>query len=375
MAPRPLAERRCLRGGGLSRPCDLGATVIRANEIKAIDFCCGAGGLTRGLLDAGVSVVAGVDNDERLRETYEYNNKPSRFITGDITEVEIDALRSELGIGERDTTLYAACTPCQPFSTLNTAKGDDGRKSLLLEFGKIIEQCPPDFIIVENVPGLHNAFGLDIYRRFMAVLTAQGFHSDSGLLDAKDFGVPQTRKRFILVAARDRQPRLPSATTRESPVTVRECIEKYPPLAAGEQHATLANHAARRLPPHHQRIVAAVPADGGSRSDVADTSILLPCHQRHPKAHKDVFGRMAWDAPSPTLTCRCTDVYCGRFIHPDQDRGISLREAAALQTFGDGYEFFGDSFLERARQIGNAVPVRLAKALGATAIECLQPAG
>ena len=341
--------------------------------IKAIDFCCGAGGLTRGLLDAGVSVVAGLDNDERLRKTYERNNQPSRFIAGDLTEVKIDTLRAELGIGEDDTTLYAACTPCQPFSTLNTAKGEDGRKSLLLEFGKIIAQRPPDFIIVENVPGLHNAFGLDIYQQFMAVLAAQGFRSDSGLLDAKDYGVPQTRKRFILVAAKERQPRLPSATTQGSPLTVRQCIEKYPSLAAGEQDAAFANHAARKLPPHHRRIVAAVPTDGGSRRDVADTSILLPCHQRHPKAHKDVFGRMAWDAPSPTLTCRCTDVYCGRFIHPEQNRGISLREAAALQTFDDGYEFFGGSFLEQARQIGNAVPVRLAKALGAAAIKYLQP--
>ena len=235
-----------------------------------------------------------------------------------------------------------------------------------------IAQRPPDFVIVENVPGLHNAFGLDIYQKFMAMLETHGFRSDSGLLDAKDYGVPQTRKRFILVAAKAREPRLPVPTTKNSPITVRECIEKYPPLDAGEQDAAFANHAARKLPPHHQKIVAAVPTDGGSRRDVADTSILLPCHRRHPKAHKDVFGRMAWDAPSPTLTCRCTDVYCGRFTHPEQDRGISLREAAALQTFDDGYEFFGGSFLEQARQIGNAVPVRLAEALGRAAMKCLQ---
>ena len=347
--------------------------MTRYTGIKAIDFCCGAGGLTRGLLDAGVSVVAGLDNDERLRKTYERNNKPSRFIAGDLAQVEIDMLRADLGIDEDDVTLYAACTPCQPFSTLNTAKGEDGRKSLLLEFGKIVAQHPPDFIIVENVPGLHNAFGLDIYQEFMAGIKAQRFCAASGLLDAKDYGVPQTRKRFILVAAKCRQPRLPVATTSHDPLTVRECIEKYPPLAAGERDAEIANHAARKLAPHHQRIVAAVPTDGGSRADVTDTSILLPCHQRHPKAHKDVFGRMAWDAPSPTLTCRCTDVYCGRFIHPQQDRGISLREAAALQTFDDSYEFFGGSFLEQARQIGNAVPVKLARALGTAAIECLQP--
>ena len=113
----------------------------------------------------------------------------------------------------------------------------------------------------------------------------------------------------------------------------------------------------------------AVPANGGSRRDVADTSILLKCHQKNPKAHKDVFGRMSWNLPAPTLTCRCTDVYCGRFTHPEQDRGISLREAAALQTFDDQYEFFGNSILEQARQIGNAVPVRLAKLLGNSILE------
>ena len=348
--------------------------MTQAKDINAIDFCCGAGGLSRGLLDAGVSVVAGIDNDERLRRTYEHNNKPSRFIAGDLADVDIDALCADLGIGANDLTLYAACTPCQPFSTLNTAKGEDARKSLLLEFGKIIARRPPDLVLVENVPGLHNAFGLDIYQEFTAVLETHGFGFDSGLLDAKDYGVPQTRKRFVLVAAKARKPRLPAPTTKGSPITVRECIGKYPPLEAGEQDSTLANHAARKLPPHHRRIVAAVPTDGGNRADVADTSILLPCHQRHPKAHKDVFGRMAWDAPSPTLTCRCTDVYCGRFVHPEQDRGMSLREAAALQTFDDRYEFFGGSFLEQARQIGNAVPVRLASALGTAAVECLQQA-
>ena len=340
--------------------------------IKAIDFCCGAGGLTRGLLDAGISVVAGVDNDKRLRKTYEHNNRPSRFIAENIADVRINELRAELGVQSTDTILYAACTPCQPFSTLNAAKSDDGKKSLLLEFARIVAQCPPDFIIVENVPGLHNAIGQNIYQQFMFVLKKNGFLAESDLLDAKHFGVPQTRKRFILIASKHGQPRLPAPTTRENPTTVRECIAKYPPLAAGEESTKFPNHASRKLPPHHRRIVKAIPLDGGSRNDVPDTSILLKCHQRHPKAHKDVFGRMAWNEPSPTLTCRCTDVYCGRFIHPEQHRGISLREAAALQTFRDNYEFFGKSFLEKSGQIGNAVPVQLARELGAVAIRFLR---
>ena len=131
-------------------------------KVKAIDFFCGAGGLTRGLLDAGIDVLAGVDNDARLQDTYQSNNEPSRFIHNDINSVEIEALRAELGIGSDDLTLYAACTPCQPFSTLNTMKGADARKSLLLDFAKIVEKSPPDFILVENVPGLNNAIGREI---------------------------------------------------------------------------------------------------------------------------------------------------------------------------------------------------------------------
>ena len=189
------------------------------------------------------------------------------------------------------------------------------------------------------------------------------------MLDAKEFGVPQTRKRFILVASRHGRPSLPNPTTKEHFNTVRETILKYPAIAHGERSDRYKNHLARKLLPHHLRIVEAVPLNGGSRKDVTDTSILLKCHQKNPKAHKDVFGRMSWNLPAPTLTCRCTDVYCGRFIHPEQHRGISLREAAALQTFDDQYEFFGDSILEQARQIGNAVPVRLAELLGGSILK------
>ena len=332
--------------------------------IKAIDFFCGAGGLTRGLLDAGIAVAAGIDNDERLRKTYEANNAPSRFIAKDIVDVDIHHLRAQLNIKRKDPVLYAACTPCQPFSTLNTMKGNDPRKSLLLDFAKLVDTCPPDFILVENVPGISSTLSREIYDEFVAILDRNGFLWDAGKLDAKDYGVPQTRKRFLLVASRHGPAALPRTEGKGHFATVRDAIGQYPTIGDGEQSSQYKNHAARKLAPHHKRIVAAVPTDGGSRRDIIDTSILLKCHQRHPNAHENVFGRMAWDRPGPTLTCRCTDVYCGRFIHPEQNRGISLREAAALQSFGDDYEFLGKSIQENARQIGNAVPVRLAKALG-----------
>lgn len=338
--------------------------------IKAIDFFCGAGGLTRGLLNAGIEVLAGIDNDERLQETYTHNNKPSRFINKDINKIKIGELREELGIQDGDTTLYAACTPCQPFSTLSRAKDTDKRKELLLTFAEIVEEYPPDFILVENVPGLNNGYGKEIYEEFLEILKACEFSDPAAdLLDSKHFEVPQTRKRFILLASRRGSISLPTPQTDPDKfVTVRKCIENYPDVNAKEAQ-DYSNHVARELKSHHKSIVEAVPKDGGSRQDVADTSILLKCHQERPDAHRDVFGRMAWDKPAPTLTSRCVDVYSGRFIHPKQNRGISLREAAALQTFEDDYEFFGTSISAIARQIGNAVPVKLAEQLGKSILE------
>ena len=331
--------------------------------IRAIDFFCGAGGLTRGLLDAGVDVLAGVDNDAGLRETYKNNNSPSRFICEDIRTVGILKLRKELGIRKKDRVLYAACTPCQPFSTLNQMQGEDDRKNLLLVFARLVEQAPPDLILVENVPGLNTAYGRDVYQKFMAVLSRCRFnHIFQAMLDAQHYGVPQIRKRFILLASRVGPVKAPRRSQKVC--TVKDRIARFPPLKAGEAHGDIPNHVARQLKAHHLNLIRAVPKDGGSRSDVKDQSLLLECHKNRPKVHKDVFGRMWWNEPAPTLTCRCTDVYCGRFVHPEQDRGLSLREAAALQTFPDNYEFHGNSIFQLAGQIGNAVPVELAKRLG-----------
>ena len=338
--------------------------------MQALDFFCGAGGLTRGLLDAGIQVVAGVDNDPRVRATFEKNNVPSSFVCEDIRNVDIIGLRAQKGITGALPVLYSACTPCQPFSTLNSKpKTDDKRRNLLLDFAEVVDQAPPDYLIIENVPGLRNATGREVFRKFEATLLRQGFRSDAAMLDAKDFGVPQTRKRFVLIASRHGQPHLPAPTAKGEFATVADAIRKFPVLDHGARDDQYKNHIARKLPSHHLRIVEAVPSDGGSRADVQDTSILLKCHQKNPKAHRDVFGRMAWDQPAPTLTCRCTDVYCGRFIHPEQDRGISVREAAAIQTFEDDYGFFGGSILEQARQIGNAVPVRLARQLAESVLQ------
>ncbi len=326
----------------------------------ALDFFCGAGGLTRGLLDAGIDVRAGIDIDDRLRETYTNNNAPSRFIKCDIEDVNIHDLRTQVGITDEDLIVYAACSPCQPFSTLNRqAKGDE-RRHLLLPFAEIVEAVPPDFVIVENVPGLNTAYGREIYELFTTVLSDVGFVDRyEACLDAYDFGVPQRRRRWIMMASRIGAISPPQPVPEAERTTVRDAIADLPEIGRGN----VPNHEARRLMPHHVTLLQAIPHDGGSRAQVEDLDLLLPCHRRHPKAHKDVFGRLAWDKPAQTLTGRCTDVYCGRFAHPVQDRGITLREAAALQTFSDNYVFHGN-FIQSAHQIGNAVPVRFAQHIG-----------
>lgn len=339
--------------------------------MKAFDFFCGAGGLTRGLLDAGIHVLCGVDNDERLRETYESNNKPSKFEAADIHDVDIHELRCRYGAAgnDDDIVVYAACTPCQPFSTLNQRRGRDDRKELLTVFADLVAAAPPDFIVVENVPGLGNAYGRETYREFLAVLEDAGFNHDARKLDARDYGVPQVRKRFLLIASRHGDIRLPEGDAGP-PKTVRDAIAALPDPDAPDAPP---NHVFREPKANHLKILRAVPRDGGSRSDVEDNSVLLKCHQRNPNVHKDVFGRMAWDQPAPTMTCRCTDVYCGRFAHPEHDRGLTLREAAAIQSFRPDYEFSG-TFFHIAAQIGNAVPVGLARRLGETLVQAADAA-
>jgi DNA (cytosine-5)-methyltransferase 1 len=253
---------------GLSLPSSTGLP-----SVKALDFFCGAGGLTRGLLDAGIDVLCGVDNDDRLRATYETNNAPSRFEAADITDLDIHALRERHGVDSGDVVVYAACTPCQPFSTLNQRRGRDERKELLTVFAQIVAAAPPDFVLVENVPGLGNAYGREIYRAFVETLEAAGFRHDARKLDAQDYGVPQVRKRFLLIASRHGEIRLPDGDPGP-PRTVRDAIALLPP-PGGE--GAPPNHVFREPRPNHLAILQQVPHDGGSRSDVKDTSLLLKC--------------------------------------------------------------------------------------------------
>lgn len=338
----------------------------------AVDFFCGGGGMTRGLLDAGIQVLAGIDSNPDCRETYEKNNHNS-YIECDICELTPKQLLDRLPqLKEKDNVMLVGCAPCQPFSVLRREEFDENGNpiphksvNLLTEFGRFVKDIKPAHVMVENVPGLKGK-GNDVLEHFKLMLTQEGYEWDEKILYAKDYGVPQNRRRYILIASRVFKPSIPLATHGNKPnlipyCTVRQFIAKYPAIVAGEVHPTVPNHRCANLSELLLRRIKATPRDGGSRTDWPD-NLVLKCHETF-KGHTDVYGRMKWNEPSPTLTVKCFSLSNGRFGHPEQDRAISLREAAALQTFDDDYVFYG-SVQEIGKQIGNAVPVLLAKVMG-----------
>ena len=344
--------------------------------MRAFDFFCGAGGLTRGLLDAGIEVIAGFDVDERCQESYEWNNKPVCFCPTDVNVVRPAEVWKLLKSRRTGDLLIAACAPCQPFSKqrkrqvatggqLRGGSDVNGDATLLGAFARIVEEILPAHILIENVPGIAKVRGFSTYRRFLAMLQANHYSVAEGILDGKNYGVPQTRRRFVLLASRNRAATMPAplfGPGRQRYLTVRHAIAHYPPIAAGERHPRVPNHEAALLSDTNLLRLKLTPADGGDRRAWPER-LRLKCHKGGYEGHTDVYGRMAWDRPAPTLTGRCNSLSNGRYGHPSQHRAISLREAASLQTFSDAYVFFGAQ-QHIARQIGNAVPVKFAEVLG-----------
>ena len=334
--------------------------------MRAIDLFCGAGGLTRGLLDAGIEVVAGIDVDPSVGETYERNNRPVRFLRRDIRTVGPEDLMALLGTNNPCETLLAGCAPCQMFSKhqrSGLARGPDA--TLLAAVGRMVAAVRPGWVLIEIVPGLMAVPGFSTLRRFVRLLQSTGYSIAQGVLNACDQGVPQHRCRYVLIAAQRVEPVLPTpefGNGRHPLETVRQWIAHYPPIAAGDAHPNVPNHEASPLSRLNLDRLSSTPPNGGGRKHWP-SRLQLDCHRGRKNSFSDVYGRMWWDRVAPTLTGRCNSLSNGRFGHPEQDRAISLREAASIQSFPDDYLFFGTR-TTIARQIGNAVPVRLAEALG-----------
>lgn len=330
-------------------------------EITAVDLFCGVGGLTHGLVRGGINVVAGVDVDSACRYPFEANNS-AKFFERDVDKVQGDELSNWLSGSE--LTLLAGCAPCQPFSTYSRSGRNSRYESewpLVSSFGRLIKQVQPHLVTMENVPQL-----LDhpVFQRFLGCL--ENYHLWWSVVDCAGYGVPQTRHRLVLLASRlgAADLRLPASRARQR--TVRETISRLESIGAGESHPRDPLHAASALSDLNlQRIRASVP--GGSWRDWP-RSLQAECHKKKTgQTYPSVYGRMEWDSAAPTITTQCFGYGNGRFGHPEQDRAISLREAAMLQTFPRHYKFAPRAerirFNRLGRLIGNAVPVKLGEVI------------
>lgn len=330
-------------------------------RINALDLFCGVGGLTHGLIRGGINVIAGVDVDHNCRYSYESNNN-AEFIERSVTELDPSEISSRLDVC--GFSLLAGCAPCQPFSTYSQSsrKERSGKDwALASYFARLVKEVRPHLVTMENVPQIvHHS----IFEDFLACL--DGYHVNWQIVECSEVGVPQTRKRLVLLASRLGASDLEIKLHPEKMVTVRDTIGGLPALNAGDASPGDPLHVACRLSELNlKRIRASVP--GGTWRDW-DPSLRAACHTKKTGGtYPSVYGRMEWDKPAPTMTTQCFGYGNGRFGHPEQDRAITLREAAMLQTFPHDYVFVKSGervkFSHMGRLIGNAVPVRLGEAI------------
>ena len=336
---------------------------------EVVDLFCGVGGLTCGMRQAGYRVVAGFDNDPTCEYTYSHNNH-TEFHCRNIKEVTGAEINSCYSSGAQK--ILVGCAPCQPFSTMSykrfiaSPRENDMKYDLLSEFGRLIGDVQPVIVAMENVPELRRT---GVFQSFLETLRDNGYFTDGGrVVYCHDYGIPQNRHRFILLASKLGEIALIPATHDRKDVAVRPFIENLHPIAAGETYTTDKLHRAASLAPINiRRIQASVP--GGTWKDWPE-ELRCACHKKDSgQTYTSVYGRMSWDKIGPTMT---TQFFCygtGRYGHPEQDRALSLREGALLQTFPRDYEFFPPDVTDYcmrdvARHIGNAVPVRLGEVIG-----------
>ena len=336
--------------------------------VCAIDLFCGAGGLTNGLEKSGIEVRLGIDVDPACEYPYTTNNR-AKFLLKSVDEVEGKNLLREYT--NSSFKLLAGCAPCQTFSSYNQkADSSDKRWWLLQQFSRLIYEISPDLVTMENVPGLisHNVFF-----EFVNALKELNFHINYCVVDCVDYGLAQHRKRLVLLASKLGPINLLSpATLKRTKKTVRDAIGKLPPLDAGTSDTRDSMHQSPSLSElNFKRILAS--KSGGTWRDWPE-ELVADCHKKITgKSYPGVYGRMSWDEPAPTITTQFFGYGNGRFGHPEQNRAISLREGAILQSFPKNYKFtpkhgeITKSVL--GRLIGNAVPVLLGEVIGASILQ------
>ncbi|RMH34343.1 MAG: DNA cytosine methyltransferase [Gammaproteobacteria bacterium] len=340
----------------------------RVDSCTVVDLFAGAGGLTHGFVCEGFRVAAGIDADPIFEYAYEYNNPGARFVKKKVEDVTSSELCAWYPEGH--VRILAGCAPCQPFSAYTRIQGKHRSWGLLYEFSRLIEAVQPEIVTMENVPRLKTFDDGSVFGDFLKTLERCGYQDvvhSWRIVHAPDYGVPQARKRLVLIASKwgpveFLRPSHYPGTYR----TVRKAIGCLPPIEAGSYDPSDPMHTAMGLSPKNlQRIRASRP--GGTWHDWPE-ELRAACHTRNSgMTYKNVYGRMSWDDLAPTITTQCYGFGNGRFGHPEQDRAISMREAALLQTFPADYQFFDPQEYARppitrmATMIGNAVPVALGR--------------
>lgn len=362
-------------------------------KIKAIDLFSGCGGVSIGLTQAGFEVACAVEIDDAAVKAYKGYHllQNVNVLKNDICSLSGTEILKAAGLDRNDLYLLAGCPPCQKFSLQNRIHNSDEKdidevKKLLMQYKRIIKEIYPPFLLMENVPGIKSSFGGKILKEFIADLKNKGapynksYYVLSDIVNAADYGVPQLRKRFVLHAVRcdvlQRMEPLNLTLTLPPPthsktgdnnkqkwVTVREAFAGLPAIKAGERYSDnkIKNHYCANLSDKNIQRMLIIRKSGGSRTALPK-DLVLKCHTNY-SGHTDVYGIMEPDAPAPTMTGGCLSYSKGRFGHPFENRAISVREAARIQTFPDDY-MFGESLTRAALQIGNAVPIKLVKASG-----------
>lgn len=324
-------------------------------KFSAIDLFCGAGGLTAGLNDAGFKVLAGVEMNSVAAETFRLNHPKVKLYESDIRSLSVKNVLDDLGLEKGELDLLAGCPPCQGFSshtTRNKASAiKDSRNELIFEFYRFVEDALPKTIMLENVPALAKDWRIvELQQR----LKDLGYLIDKHFAEVKnaaDFGVPQRRRRLIIKASRFGL--IDSPASIQVKKTVRQTFAALPEVGhSGDELHDIIENRTQKV----KLMISLVPKDGGSRSDLPK-ELWLECHKRNSGGYKDVYGRMSWDDVAPTITGGCTNPSKGRFLHPVENRAITLREAALLQTFPKKYKFSMRRGKDAvALMIGNALP-------------------
>lgn len=345
---------------------------MTSKTLTMIDLFCGSGGVTQGFKNAGFRVLAAIEIDPVVASSYRGNHPEVRLYAEDIRRVDPKLVLRQCRIKAGSLTVLSVCAPCQPFSTHNRSGILDNRTRLLLQTIRFAEAFRPEFVFVENVPGLLKGKNKQILDVLIRRLKNLGYKlTTPTTVDAADYGVPQHRERVILLGSRHRSVTMPE-TTHTSPTwalqlgklvwrTVQEAFYGLSLLEAGENSESDVLHRARNHSSLNLQRLKYIPKDGGNRHSLPE-DLQLRCHANS-NGYNDVYGRMYLNRPSNTLTSGCTNFTRGRFAHPIIDRAITPREAARLQTFPDTYCFLG-SYDQISTQIGNAVPVLLAESFG-----------